>query len=141
MLREGSLQDKPGPSVATEAALLLPGISDEGGTGGSLTGIVSQQWPLITVHFNVAAAVTRQQHGDMFLATILEGPHDWPVRPVAEIFHERDFGKFRTTSALIGAIWQVRDNLAFDIGLRRASINQHTADELRAGLTFSFPVH
>ena len=140
VLREGSLQEKPGPSVATEAALLLPGIGDEGGTGGSLTGIVSQQWPLVTVHLNLAATVTREQHGDYFVSTIVEGPRDWPVRPVAEIFHERDFGTFKTTSGLIGAIWQVRRNLAFDAAFRHARINDRTQDEVRAGLTFSFPL-
>jgi opacity protein-like surface antigen len=140
VLREGSLQDKPGPSVATEAALLLPGIGDEGGTGGSLTGIVSQQWPLVTVHLNLAATVTREQHGDYFISAIVEGPRDWPVRPVAEVFHERDFGTFRTTSGLIGAIWQVQRNLAFDAAFRHASINDHSQDEVRAGLTFSFPL-
>jgi hypothetical protein len=140
VLREGSLQDKPGPSLATEAALLLPGIGDEGGTGGSLTGIVSQQWPLVTVHLNLAATVTREQHGDYFVSTIVEGPRDWPVRPVAEVFHERDFGTFKTTSGLIGAIWQVRRNLAFDAAFRHASLNDHTQDEVRAGLTFSFPL-
>jgi hypothetical protein len=33
VLREGSLQDSPGPSIATEFGLLLPGISDEPGLG------------------------------------------------------------------------------------------------------------
>jgi hypothetical protein len=39
VLREGSLQDKSGPSIATEFGLLLPGINDEHGTGATLTGI------------------------------------------------------------------------------------------------------
>ena len=33
VLREGSLQEKPGPSVATEFGVLLPGVNDEHGTG------------------------------------------------------------------------------------------------------------
>jgi hypothetical protein len=140
VLHEGSLQDKLGPSVASEAALLLPGLGDEGGTGGSLAGIVSQQWPFLTIHLNAVAAVNRQHHGDVFLGAIVEGPHDWVVRPVAEVFHERDFGGFTTTSGLIGAIWQVRRNLSFDGALRHASVNDHTLDEVRAGLTFSFPL-
>lgn len=140
VLREGSLQDKPGPSVATEFGLLLPGINDEPGTGGSVAGIVSQRWPLLSVHLNAVVAVTRQQHGDVFVGAIVEGPHDWTVRPVAEVFHERDFGRLTTTSALVGAIWQARDNLAFDFGLRRAWVNDHTLDEVRAGVTFGFGV-
>ena len=140
MLREGSLQQKPGPSIATEFGILLPGIHDERGTGASVAGIVSQQWSWVTVHFNAAAALTREQHADIFIDAIVEGPHEWPVRPVAEFFHERDFGRFQTRSALVGAIWQVKDNLAIDFGLRGARLNDHTAGEIRAGVTFAFGV-
>lgn len=52
------------------------------------------------MHFNAAAALTQEQHTDYFLGTIVEGPRDWVVRPVFEIFYERDFGLFRTRSAL-----------------------------------------
>jgi hypothetical protein len=85
-------------------------------------------------------AVTREWHGDLFLDAIVEGPHDWAVRPVAEAFYEHEFGGSTTTSGLIGAIWQVRDDLAFDVGLRSGRIDGRTFDEVRAGLTFSFPV-
>jgi hypothetical protein len=140
VLREGSLQEKPGPSIATEFGILLPGIRNEPGTGAILTGIVSQRWDWGTVHFNEQIALTRQQHADYFLDTIIEGPRDWLVRPAAEIFYERDVGLFRTRSALIGAIWQVQDNIAVDFGVRGARINDHTAGEIRAGVTFAFGV-
>jgi hypothetical protein len=140
VLREGSLQNKSGPSIATEFGLLLPGINDDHGTGATLTGIISQQWPWMTVHLNVEGTVTRDQHGDLFLDAILEGPHDWTVRSVAEIFHEREFGSFRETSGLLGAIWQVRDNIAVDAGFRRARLNDLTVNEIRVGVTFSFPL-
>jgi hypothetical protein len=118
----------------------LPGVSDEHGTGAILTGIVSQRWDWGTVHFNAQIALTREQHADYFLDTILEGPHDWVVRPVLEIFYERDIGQFRTRSALIGAIWQVQDNIAVDFGVRGARVNDHTVGEIRAGVTFAFGV-
>ena len=140
MLREGSLQDKIGPSVATEFAVLLPGINDESGVGFSLAGIVTQQWSWMTVHFNAVVSSTRQHRNDVFLGAIIEGPHDWPVRPVAEILHEREFGRELTTSGLIGAIWHARDALDVDFALRRAWTSGHAATEVRAGLTFSFPV-
>jgi hypothetical protein len=69
-----------------------------------------------------------------------EGPRDWPVRPVAELVYERDFGLLETKSALVGAIWQVKDNVAVDVGLRGARVNDHSAGEIRAGVTFSFSV-
>ena len=142
VLREGSLQGKPGPSIATEFGFLLPDINGDptSGTGGSLAGIVSQQWPWMTVHLNAAAAITRQQTADVFVGMIVEGPHDWPLRPVAEVFYERDFGGVSTTSALVGAIWQVRDNIAFDVGLRGAQVNDQPLREVRFGVTFGFPV-
>lgn len=140
VLREGSLQGKSGPSIAAEFAVLLPGINDEAGAGGSVAGIVSQQRPWLTVHLNAAFAVTRERYGDLFLDAIVEGPNDWAVRPVAEPFYEREAGGSTTTSGLIGAIWQVRDDLAFDVGLRSGRIDGRTFDEVRAGLTFSFPI-
>jgi hypothetical protein len=140
VLREGSLQDKPGPSIATEFGVLLPGINDQHGTGAVLNGIVSQRWDWGTVHLNAQVEVTRQQHADYFLDSIIEGPHDWPLRPVAEFFFESDVSLFRTGSALIGAIWQVQDNIAVDFGLRGARVNSQTTGEIRAGVTFAFGV-
>jgi hypothetical protein len=140
VLREGSLQEKPGPSIATEFGVLLPGINDERGTGAVLNGIASQRWDWGTVHLNTQIALTREQHADYFLDIIIEGPHDWAVRPVSEAFYERDVGLSRTRSALIGAIWQVKDNIAVDFGLRGARVNDHSAGEIRAGVTFAFGV-
>ena len=77
----------------------------------------------LSKRINAATAITRQQHADLFLSAIVEGPHDWPVRPVAEVAYERDFGRVETKTALVGAIWQVRVDLAVDIGLRGGRIN------------------
>jgi hypothetical protein len=140
VLREGSLQEKPGPSIATEFGVLLPGINDQRGTGAVVNRIVSQRWDWGTTHLNAQIALTRERHADYFLDTIIEGPHDWPVRPVAEIFYESDVSVFRTGSALIGAIWQVQDNVAVDFGLRGARTNGQAAGEFRAGVTFAFGV-
>ncbi len=139
VLREGSLQEKSGPSIATEFGFLLPDVNGDGpsGTGASFAGIISQRWPALTIHFNAEAALTRQQHADVALSTIVEGPHDWPVRPVAEFFYERDFGGSETGSALMGAIWRVRDNVAFDIGLRAGWVDGQPLKEIRAGVTFA----
>ena len=141
VLREGVLQEKPGPSIATEFGVLLPGVRADRGTGATLAGIVSQQWEGLTFHFNTAAALTREQHADLFVGVIAEGPRDWPVRPVGEVFYDRDFGEARTRSALIGAIWQISDDVAADVGLRGARVNDHTACEIRAGITFALAAH
>ena len=139
VLRSGSLQDKSGLSIATEFGVLLPGINADQGFGASLAGIASQRWDWGTVHFNTAVALTRDQHVDVFTGVILEGPSKWTVRPVAEIFYEQEFNQSRTLSGLVGLIWQVREDLAFDVGFRHALTNGHSVDEIRAGMTFGFP--
>jgi hypothetical protein len=140
VLQPGSLQDKTGPSIATEFGVLLPDSTGASGVGASLASIVSQRWDWGTIHLNAAAALTRDHHADLFLGAIIEGPSKWSVRPVAEIFVEQAFGQFNTVSALVGLIWQVRDNLSFDVGLRHALTNGHPVNEVRAGLTFGFPL-
>src|SRR6478752_8357686 len=99
VLVPGSLQDKPGSSVATEFGVLLPDSTGASGVGASLAGIVSQRWDWGTIHLNAEAALTREHHGDLFLSAIIEGPSTWTVRPVAEIFYETGFGKEKTFQA------------------------------------------
>jgi hypothetical protein len=60
------------------------------------------------------------------------------VRPVAEIFYEEEIGRARTISGLVGLIWQVRDNLSFDVAVRHTITNGHSVDEIRVGTTFGF---
>src|SRR6185437_1115450 len=105
----GSLQDKTGPSIATEFGVLLPESTGDSGVGASWAGIVSQRWDWGTIHFNAEAALTRDHHADHLVGTIIEGPSKWKVRPVAEIFYERVFGVEETVSGLVGLIWQVSD--------------------------------
>jgi hypothetical protein len=140
VLVPGSLQDKRGPSVATEFGVLLPDSTGDSGVGASLAGIVSQRWDWGTIHLNAATALTRDHHGDVFVGAILEGPSKWTVRPVAEIFYENEFGKMETVSGLVGLIYRLRDDLSFDVAFRRALTNGHPANEVRAGLTFGFPL-
>jgi len=140
VIRPGVLQDKPGPSVATEFGVLLPDTIGDSRVGASVAAIVSQRWDWGTAHLNIAGALTRDQHPDFFTGIILEGPYKWTVRPVAEFFYEEEFGQAHTVSALIGAIWQVKDNLSFDVAFRHALVNNTHVSELRAGLTVGFPL-
>jgi hypothetical protein len=140
VIQPGSLQDQIGPSVATEFGMLLPDSTGSSGIGASLAGIVSQRWDWGTIHLNAATALTRDHHADVFLGGIIEGPSKWSIRPVAEFFYEREFGQSETISGLVGLIWRVRDNLSFDVGLRHALTNGHPVNEVRAGLTFGFPL-
>lgn len=136
----GSLQDKTGPSVATEFGVLLPDSTGNSGVGLSLAGIISQRWDWGTIHLNAETALTRDHHGDLFLGAIVEGPATWTVRPVAEIFYESEFGRQETFSGLVGLIYRVRDDLNFDVAVRHALTGGRPVNEIRAGLTFGFPL-
>ena len=136
MLRPGVLQDAQGPSIATEFGVLLPDTHNpESGYGASLAGIVSQRWEWGTIHVNAETALTREHYGDVFFGAIIEGPSQWTIRPVAELFYENEFNHAETFSALVGLIWQLRDGLALDFGFREALTNGRVVNELRAGIT------
>jgi hypothetical protein len=140
VVQPGVLQGQSGVSIATEFGPLLPGINTDPGVGFSWAGIVSQRWDWGTAHFNVEANLTRDQHGEAFLDLILEGPSTWKVRPVFEIFYDKIWTETETYSALVGAIWQVRDDLSYDVAYRYALENGRAVNEIRAGLTFAFKV-
>ena len=136
VLQDGSLQEKEGWSLATESSILLPGINADDGAGFELTGIASRRWEWGTVHINIAPELTRDQRLGIFTGLIVEGPDAWPVRPVAEVNYQRRFSTDEETSVLLGAIWKVRDHLAFDLGFRHAWVNNRPDEQIRAGLTF-----
>jgi hypothetical protein len=138
VVKPGILQDQAGLSIATEFGPLLPEINGDRGTGFSWAGIVSQRGDWGAVHLNVEANLTRDQQAEAFLGAIVEGPAKWTVRPVFEVCYDKVWRGAETWSGLAGAIWQVRDDLAFDAAFRYATVNGHPVDELRAGLTFSF---
>lgn len=136
VLREGSLQDKDGPSIGSEFTVLLPGVGTQSGAGLEWTGIMSQRWQWGTIHLNIAGILSREQTAGMFGGLILEGPDSWPVRPVAEVNYQQDSSVDKTWSALFGAIWKVKEHLEFDLAFRHAEINARPDEQVRAGVTF-----
>lgn len=136
VLREGSLQEKGGPSLGSEFSILLPGIGTQDGAGFEWTGILSQRWDWGTIHLNISGLLSRQQTAGMFGGLVLEGPDSWSVRPVAEVNYEQDSNIDKMWSALFGAIWKVKDHLAFDLAFRHAEINARPDEQVRAGVTF-----
>ena len=140
VLREGCLQDKSGVSVAAELSALLPAINGESGAGVEAALIASQRTEAVTVHLNGAAAFTRAHAAGWFAGLIAEGHDTWAVRPVAELFVEGEGSLPVTVSGLAGAIWRVRDDLSVDAAIRLARAGGVDTTELRAGLTWAFPI-
>jgi hypothetical protein len=147
VLREGSLQDKAGPSVAIEVGPLFPTVPTlEDEIGGSLTMIVSQRWDPIAVHVNATAAWTRDRAIQTTAGVIIEGPQTWRARPVGEFYVSNERGG-QLYSGLVGAIYRFRAPLTFDVAVhvfhddedRNARSVQGAEAELRVGLTWVIP--
>src|SRR5438067_600072 len=90
VLRRGTLQDGTGVSIALEAGPLLPDIGGTKGLGAQANLITSYRWDALSLHLNTSAALTRDHQWDGFVSLILEGPHHWALRPVAEIYTEHE---------------------------------------------------
>ncbi len=140
VVREGALQDRPGPSVAMEAGAILPTIPVAGGVGAAVTVIASQRWPALALHLNAEGDYTRDHTFAFIGGFIIEGPDAWTVRPVGELFTSHEGGLPETVSGLAGAIWRAAPHLAFDAAGRLADQGGARELEIRAGLTWSFSV-
>lgn len=139
VLREGILQGKSGLSVALELGPLTPEINGNDAFGASSDLILSYRWDWGTVHFNEWPSYSRRHNLDLFSGVIVEGPHDWVVRPVTEVFYEKEFNVEQTVSGLIGVIWTPKESFVLDLGLRGARIGSDNAAEARLGFTWTIP--
>ncbi len=140
VLREGCLQDREGPSIATEFGALLPTLNGPpGGLGAQATLIVSQRWPALTLHVNAELAWTPEGMIGWFGGAVLEGPDAWVVRPVGEVVVEGQGSSPVTVSGLLGAIGRVREGLSLDAALRVGTTGGVAEVEVRLGVTWAFP--
>jgi len=141
VLREGSLQERAGVSVASEVAALLPDPrGGSSGAGAQAALIASRRWTGATVHLDGAVAWARTHRPGVAGGVIVEVHDAWPVRPVAELLVEAERDAPTLFSGLAGAIWRIREDLSFDAGLRRARAGGVSATEVRAGLTWALGV-
>jgi hypothetical protein len=136
VFREGSLQDKEGASLGSEFSVLLPGIGTEDGAGLEWVLLASDRHAWGAWHINIGPELTHEGRGAMVMGGILEGPQDWPVRPVAELRFEKTFGGQELFAQLIGVIIPVREGLALDIAYRHAREGGRPDEQIRAGVTF-----
>lgn len=135
VLRRGALQDRGGPSIATEESVLLPTTEEPGvGLQGSL--VFSQVWSTTALHLNGAISKTRAHELGRFGSAIFVGPERWMLRPVAEVTLERDGNAITDRGLLVGALWDTRKGLVMDLGFRMGYGAEREAG-VRAGLTFN----
>jgi hypothetical protein len=140
VVREGALQDRPGPSVAVEVGALLPTVPVAGGAGLAVTAIASDRWPALALHLDAEGDYTRDGTFAFIGGFIIEGPAAWTVRPVGEFLFSNETRLPVTVSGLAGAIWRATPRLAFDAAFRLADEEGEREIEIRAGLTWSFGI-
>jgi hypothetical protein len=140
VLREGVLQDKPGPSIAVEAGLLLPStVPGERGIGFDAVGIVSGKVAGVTWHVNGGGGLDRD--GRLFgtWGVIGELPLHPKLRLAGEVSGESTRGRRPDNSALLGLIWQpTSSNLFLDAGVRHGISDAAPDWAFTVGLTFGF---
>lgn len=140
VLREGVLQDRPGPSIAVEAGLLLPStVQGERGVGFEAGGIVSGKLAAVTWHVNGGGGLDRD--GRLFgtWGVIGELPLHPKVRLVGEVNGESTRGERPNNSALLGVIWQPTSrNVFLDAAVRHGISNSAPDWAFTVGLTFGF---
>ena len=122
--------------------MLLPAFDNQLGT--HVGSIFSLRLPAITLHLNLDNDIFYSVRYEASASLILEGPHNWRFRPVAEGLVEREFGQGgfydgTAASALLGGIGRWTDAVSFDVGARfgRGADGQRE-EEIRAGLTWAF---
>lgn len=135
VFREGGLQKKDGVSLGSEFSVLLPGIGTEDGAGLEWALLAGDRKDDFAWHFNIGPMLSRDGRGGMIMGGIVEGPKDWPARPVAELRYEKAFGGEELFAQLIGLIFPVREGLALDIAYRHAREGGRPDEQIRAGIT------
>ena len=145
VVRKGSLQDGEGPSIAVEPELLLPATAGPSGFGFAAGVIVSQRWPALTLHVNLAHRPDRPLGRAHNLAGqvgfIAEGPDEWTVRPVGEVYVEAEHAVRGVTSSFLGGlIWRISPRVSTDAAVRVGTVSGVGLFEVRVGLTWDLPL-
>jgi hypothetical protein len=137
VLRRGSLQDGTGLSVAIEPELLFPDTSPVSGVGVAAGVILSQRWTSLTAHLNLVPAWNRAHHFQGLVGVIVEGPNDWAVRPVGELYVQVEPSVSSVTvSGLVGVIWRASKRVSPDFAIRVATEGGTSLFEVRLGITW-----
>jgi hypothetical protein len=141
ILRDGCLQDAPGPSVAVEVAALFPSTEPFDRFGARVTPVVSQNWKGFTAHLSTSLFWTRLDQPAIAGALIVEGPEIAAhLRPALEATTGWESGLGQGWSGLAALIWSPRDDLDLDLGFRLGRRLGTNARELRVGFTWRFQV-
>ncbi|MDQ3035316.1 MAG: hypothetical protein M3Y87_23125 [Myxococcota bacterium] len=129
-----------GPSLVLQAGVMLPNVSGQGEHPGAQLGLLlGQQWDAGTLHANVFATYTTWNSFDLFVAVAMEGPPDWSVRPLVEVWYDHDTFYGELLSGLVGLYVDANEHLTLELGGRIGAWDGYTELEARLSMWCSLP--
>jgi hypothetical protein len=99
--------------------------------------------PLASVHFNLGAETDRETHGAsrdtiLFWGVAAEAPLSDRLQLAAEVNGEKQEGERPESRAILGFLWQCRENLQLDFALFRGLTRESPNIGFTSGFTYSF---
>ena len=140
VLRPGSLQDKPGWSVAMEPAILFPSRG-ELHLGAAASLLLSNASKHGTTHFNVEGERLPEAKNAGSVGMIYEAGSHFGVAPAIELKSEAVQGGPPEHSLMFGLIYVPGEEAEYDVALRFARNGDDNIFEVRAGLTWQMSAH
>ncbi len=142
MLVRGRYSDEghEGPSLTLQTGVLLPGVDAETGFGATIALLFAQQWDAGTLHLNAWVNLTHERLLNLFFTSCIEGPDAWTVRPVVEVWIDLVVDGDPTLSGLLGAVWDVSDDVALQGGVRMGGWEGWLDFEVRLSAYFAVPL-
>src|SRR5262249_14946987 len=111
------------------------------GFGFAAGVIVSQRWSALAIHLNLVPEWSRAHNLAGRVGFIAEGPDEWTVRPVGEVYVEAEHAVRGVTSSFLGGlIWRISPQISTDAAVRAGTVSGVGLVELRVGLTWDLPL-
>ena len=146
LLLEGAYNDGEGPSLAIQTGVLLPnfGVDPTQSVGAQVGALFAQTTDMGTVHVNQWISRTAWESWDLFVPVAYEGPGDWPVRPLVEVWLDYDTHPElggTLLSLLLGAYVDLSETLTVGAGVRHANWSgEYSELEVRLSLWWQLPI-
>ena len=118
---------------------MLPNVGAQEGPGAQIGLLLGQQWDAGTLHANVFATYTTWDSFDLFVAVAMEGPPEWSVRPLVEVWYDHDTYYGDLLSGLVGFYADTSDVLTLEIGARVGAWEDYTELEIRISAWMELP--
>ena len=142
MLVHGTYSDDgegdDGPSLTLQVGAFLPPTdAEEAYAGASVALLFAQQWDAGTLHLNLWLNGWSDEV-ELFGSAVMEGPGDWEVRPVVEVWVSHLVDDQLTVSGMAGVVGDVDDALTLEAGVRFGGNDQQQELEVRAAAWWSW---